>query len=136
VLIPTTLEIGDYVLTPEICVERKSILDLFSSFNEGRLFNQVEAMLRYYKVPTLLIEFQPERAFSLQTTGEISAEIHTNNIITKMVLLVLHFSDLRILWSRSSHATADLFKSLKTNNAEVDVEKAMVRRWKPVSTCR
>ena len=125
-MIPATLEIGDYVLTPEICVERKSVLDLFSSFNEGRLFNQVDAMLRHYKVPTLLIEFQPERAFSLQTTGEISPDILATNIISKMVLLVLHFTDLRILWSRSSHATAELFKSLKTNNAEVNVEKALV----------
>ncbi len=25
---PVTLEIGDYILTPEICVERKSISDL------------------------------------------------------------------------------------------------------------
>jgi hypothetical protein len=36
-LIPTTLTVGDYVLTPDICVERKSIPDLVSSFNSGRL---------------------------------------------------------------------------------------------------
>lgn len=32
-----TLEVGDYVLTPDICVERKSILDLIGSFTSGRL---------------------------------------------------------------------------------------------------
>ena len=32
-----TLEIGDYVLTPDICVERKSIMDLIGSFASGRL---------------------------------------------------------------------------------------------------
>ena len=36
-VIPVTLTIGDYILTPEICVERKSIPDLMSSFNSGRL---------------------------------------------------------------------------------------------------
>ena len=36
-LIPTTLTVADYVLTPDICVERKSIPDLVSSFNSGRL---------------------------------------------------------------------------------------------------
>ena len=36
-VIPATLTIGDYILTPEICVERKSIPDLISSFNSGRL---------------------------------------------------------------------------------------------------
>lgn len=36
-VIPATLTVGDYILTPDICVERKSILDLVSSFNSGRL---------------------------------------------------------------------------------------------------
>lgn len=36
-VIPATLTIGDYILTPDICVERKSIPDLIQSFNSGRL---------------------------------------------------------------------------------------------------
>lgn len=36
-VIPATLTIGDYILTPDICVERKSLSDLISSFNSGRL---------------------------------------------------------------------------------------------------
>ena len=36
-VIPATLTVGDYVLTPDICVERKSLADLISSFNSGRL---------------------------------------------------------------------------------------------------
>jgi DNA excision repair protein ERCC-4 len=32
-----TLEVGDYILTPDICVERKSISDLIGSFASGRL---------------------------------------------------------------------------------------------------
>ena len=28
---PVTLEVGDYILTPEICVERKSISDLIGT---------------------------------------------------------------------------------------------------------
>lgn len=34
---PLTISIGDYIITPEMCVERKSIADLISSFNSGRL---------------------------------------------------------------------------------------------------
>jgi len=37
-IVPATLEIGDYVLTPDLCLERKSIPDLISSFTSGRLF--------------------------------------------------------------------------------------------------
>ena len=36
-VVPATLTVGDYILTPDICVERKSIPDLISSFNSGRL---------------------------------------------------------------------------------------------------
>ena len=36
-VIPATLTVGDYVLSPDLCVERKSIPDLVSSFNNGRL---------------------------------------------------------------------------------------------------
>ena len=36
-VLPVTLTVGDYILTPDMCVERKSIPDLVSSFNSGRL---------------------------------------------------------------------------------------------------
>lgn len=36
-VIPVTLGIGDYIITPEMAVERKSIPDLMQSFNSGRL---------------------------------------------------------------------------------------------------
>jgi len=37
ILDPCTITVGDYVLSPSICVERKSISDLISSFASGRL---------------------------------------------------------------------------------------------------
>ena len=39
-IVPVTLEVGDYVLSPELCVERKSISDLYGSFKSGRLHTQ------------------------------------------------------------------------------------------------
>jgi len=37
VVIPAQLIVGDYVLSNDICVERKSVPDLVQSFNSGRL---------------------------------------------------------------------------------------------------
>lgn len=65
-IIPVTLEVGDYILSPLICVERKSIQDLFMSFTSGRLYHQVETMVRYYRIPVLLIEFSQDKSFSFQ----------------------------------------------------------------------
>ena len=42
-----------------------------------------------------------------------------------MALLVMHFPKQRILWSRSPHETLSIFRELKTNHDEVDVERAM-----------
>lgn len=67
-IIPVTLEVGDYILSPLICVERKSIQDLFMSFASGRLYHQVETMVRYYRIPVLLIEFSQDKSFSFQVT--------------------------------------------------------------------
>lgn len=36
---PFTLQVGDYILSPDMCVERKSIADLIQSFTSGRLYD-------------------------------------------------------------------------------------------------
>lgn len=62
---PCTLEVGDYVITSNICVERKSINDLIESLANGRLYNQASSMSRAYKIPMLLIEFDQKKPFQL-----------------------------------------------------------------------
>lgn len=36
-VIPATLQVGDYIITPTMVVERKSIADLIQSLHSGRL---------------------------------------------------------------------------------------------------
>ncbi|KAF6153014.1 hypothetical protein GIB67_021619 [Kingdonia uniflora] len=124
-IIPVKLEVGDYVLSPLICVERKSISDLYQSFASGRLYNQVETMMRNYRIPVLLIEFSQDKSFSFQSASEVGDDVTNTNIISKLSLLVLHFPRLRLIWSRSLHATAEIFASLKANQDEPDETKAM-----------
>jgi len=124
-LAPATLTVGDFVLSSVHCVERKSISDLFGSFNSGRLFTQAEQMSKYYKCPCLLIEFDPNKSFCLQNLNELGIEIRTDSVCSKMALLTMHFPNLRILWSRSPHETLKTFYQLKQNHDEVDVDKAI-----------
>lgn len=58
-----------------MCVERKSIADLYSSFASGRLYQQVEQMVRFYRTAVLLIEFDESRAFSFQSISSLGSEI-------------------------------------------------------------
>lgn len=66
-LVPMMLTVGDYIISDQICVERKAIYtgDLFSSFTSGRLLQQCENMERYYDKPILLIEFDESIPFRL-----------------------------------------------------------------------
>ncbi len=44
-VLPRTLCVGDFVLSPDICVERKGVSDLFQSLASGRLYAQVSRSL-------------------------------------------------------------------------------------------
>ncbi|XP_034286152.1 DNA repair endonuclease XPF isoform X2 [Pantherophis guttatus] len=122
---PVTLEVGDYILTPDICVERKSTSDLIGSLNNGRLYTQCVSMSRYYQRPVLLIEFDASKPFSLTPRASLYQEISSNDVISKLALLTLHFPRLRLLWCPSPHATAEVFEELKQNRPQPDATAAL-----------
>jgi DNA excision repair protein ERCC-4 len=120
-LAPLTLEVGDYILSPELCVERKSVPDLVGSLASGRLYHQAEAMCRHYATPVLLIEFDVDKHFGLATApGDLGDDVSPKALGSKLALLLLHFPRLRVLWSRSVHATASLFGALKSAAEQPD----------------
>jgi len=130
VVVPCMLTVGDYVLTPEICVERKSVQDLISSFKNGRLFNQAETMLLHYKYPMLLIEFGQNKSFTFDTFGtdhteKLTSAHNPQDLQSKIALLTLAFPRLKIIWSSSPYQTAEIFDELKKQQEEPDPVKAV-----------
>ena len=130
VVVPCMLTVGDYVLTPDICIERKSVKDLISSFSDGRLFNQAETMFQHYKSPMLLIEFDAQKAFTLEPFADLSSSLGSASAVgsdlqSKLVLLCLAFPRLRIIWSSSPYQTAEIFEELKKQQDEPDPIKAV-----------
>ncbi|KAL6435890.1 hypothetical protein ACFW04_005629 [Cataglyphis niger] len=117
---PVTLVVGDYILTPEICIERKSISDLIGSLFSGRLYNQAVAMTRHYAKPMLLIEFDQNKPFCFQGNYYVSRDLKNTEITAKLQLLTLHFPKLKLIWSPSPHATAQLFEELKQGRDQPD----------------
>ncbi|TVY48242.1 DNA repair protein rad16 [Lachnellula cervina] len=127
VIVPCMLTVGDYILSPNICIERKSIKDLISSLKDGRLYNQAETMQLHYKSPMLLIEFDQNKSFTLEPFADLSGSLSSmsssnasSDLQSKLVLLTLAFPRLRIIWSSSPYQTAEIFESLKTQQAEPD----------------
>jgi DNA excision repair protein ERCC-4 len=129
VIVPCMLTVADYVLSPTICIERKSVSDLISSFKSGRLYNQAETMMQHYKHPMLLIEFDQNKSFTLEPFGEanISTTVSANptDLQSKIVMLTIAFPTLKIIWSSSPYQTAEIFEELKKNQEEPDPIKAV-----------
>jgi DNA excision repair protein ERCC-4 len=50
------LKVGDYLVSPEIAVERKTVRDLISSIYDGRLFVQCSDLVRHYQKPLLVVQ--------------------------------------------------------------------------------
>lgn len=150
VVIPCQLTVGDYILTPDICVERKSLRDLMSSLRNGRLYNQAEMMLQHYKTPLLLIEFDQNKSFTFDafasastnsflgetgfsstgaaTSSSSSALVNPSNPKSAqhlLVILTLAFPRLKVIWSSSPYQTAEIFAELKKNAAEPDPLRAV-----------
>ncbi|EFC49381.1 predicted protein [Naegleria gruberi] len=117
-VIPIQISVGDYIVSKHCCVERKSTTDLWQSLNSGRLFQQSEKMIKYYKHAVLLIQFEQDEAFVLPDpySGFYSYEdgkIEEKSIMTKLVLTALHFPKLKIAYSRTPAATGKFFYMMK-----------------------
>lgn len=142
-VIPSMLTVGDYIISPKICIERKGLEDLKSSFKDGRLFNQCEQMFRHYELPCLLIEFDESDSFSMQPFGDFKNYGSSNvqgrknkdnnstkvlqheNIQSKIMLLLVAYPKLKIIWSSSPYETAQILAVLKSNQDEPDISSAI-----------
>lgn len=58
----TDLPVGDYVIGPDLAVERKGPADLGASIRDGRLFDQAERLQSAFPQAVLLIEGEPRIA--------------------------------------------------------------------------
>ncbi len=143
-LAPVTLEVGDYVLSPTLAIERKAIPDLRSSLASGRVLTQAAALARHYRTAALLIEFDGERTFGLDPPGgegsglgvggggggsggglsAAAAAAATRSLPARLALLTLHAPRLRLLWARSPPAAARLFVALKAGSASGEPDPA------------
>eukprot|EP00466_Bigelowiella_natans_P010550 jgi/Bigna1/73579/fgenesh1_pg.25_\ len=147
-IIPATLEVGDYILSPEIAVERKSISDLkpddeheyedqndiddtilLGGLASGRLHHQLQVLCRTYKRPVLLIEFSRNWSFGFAVSSYIQQgkrdAINFNDITSKIALLTLHFPTVRLIWSKGADFTAEMFDRLKKNEPEPTMDEAI-----------
>lgn len=133
-VVPCMLTVGDYIISPDICLERKSISDLIGSLHNNRLASQCKKMAKYYKYPTLLIEFDQGQSFSLEPFSErrnyrnkdsstvhpISSKLSQDEIQMQLAKLVMRFPSLRLIWSSSPLQSVNIILELKLGREQPD----------------
>ncbi|MDO8625489.1 MAG: DEAD/DEAH box helicase [Candidatus Diapherotrites archaeon] len=97
---PKQLEIGDYVVSDSVVIERKSVEDFLESMIDGRLFSQLVSMSESYKSPVLVIEGNIDDLFSLRN-------IHKNAILGALSSIAVDYR-VPMLWSRTPRETAEI----------------------------
>ncbi|MBN2127073.1 MAG: DEAD/DEAH box helicase family protein [Candidatus Diapherotrites archaeon] len=78
------MEIGDYILSDDVVVERKTVEDFLTSLLDGRLFSQAIKMNENYSMPLYLVEGRMEDLFNLRN-------IHKNALIGALTSLALNY---------------------------------------------
>ncbi|MDW7732517.1 MAG: DEAD/DEAH box helicase [Methanolobus sp.] len=97
-----TLEVGDYILSDRIAVERKSTEDFTGSLIEHKLFEQISNLSRTYEKPVLILE--GENLFTSRNLNP--AAIHG-----ALSSIALDFG-VAVLYTRDAEDTASLIKQI------------------------
>ena len=112
----TQLKVGDYVVSSETAVERKTVRDLISSIYDGRLFLQCSDLVKYYRKPLLVVQGNiaelGETSEDMEDTDDI--KLHTERILLAYDALITVAMEFRIpiIHTPSAEQTAQLLVTL------------------------
>ena len=111
-----TLEVGDYVLSDRVVVERKTTDDFVDSIIDKRLFNQLKNLKKVEK-PLLIIE------------GSDFGRIHENALKGAILSIILDFG-IPIIFTKDAEETADLLIKIAEKEQLKEKRAVMVRYGK------
>ncbi len=114
---PQQLDVGDYIISSRIGVERKTVDDFLSSLIEGKLFVQMKNLRTTYSRPLLLVEGD-----GLLTKRNISH----NAIFGSFVSIIVDFG-IPIITTHTPQETAD-FLAVMAHREQKEGDKAIAIR--------
>ena len=121
---PQQLDIGDYVLSTRIGVERKTVDDFLNSLIDGKLFVQMKNLRSVYSRPLLIVEGE-----GLLT----KRNINPNAIFGSFVSIIVDFG-IPIISTRSPQETADFLSVMAQREQKSGSKVVAVRGEKPAKT--
>ncbi|MDQ3961091.1 MAG: helix-hairpin-helix domain-containing protein, partial [Thermoproteota archaeon] len=110
------LKVGDYIVSSETAVERKTVRDLISSIYDGRLFVQCSDLVKYYQKPLLVLQGNiaelGETSEDMEDPDDI--KLHTERMSLAYDALITVATEFRIpiIHTPSAEQTAQLLVTL------------------------
>ncbi|NPA97287.1 MAG: hypothetical protein GXO32_06770 [Crenarchaeota archaeon] len=104
------LDVGDYVVSERVGVERKSASDFVKSIVDGRLFNQVKRLSEAFEKPVIIVEGSLSRA--LRVTG-----VHRRAVIGAQLALSIDMG-IALIFTRNPYETAEAILVLARREQE------------------
>ena len=111
----TQLKVGDYVVSSETAVERKTVRDLISSIYDGRLFLQCSDLVKHYQKPLLVVQGNiAELAEAPDDMGDTDTKLHAERMPLAYDALITVATEFRIpiIHTPSAEQTAQLLVTL------------------------
>ncbi len=110
------LDLGDYIVSKDVIIERKSADDFLSSLTDGRLFEQANRLVETYRNPLVILEGSP---YGIR-------DIHPNAIRGAISSLVLDYG-IPVIYSRNQEETASLIRTMAKREQEDKEKEISVR---------
>ncbi len=110
------LKVGDYVVSSETAIERKTVRDLISSIYDGRLFLQCSDLVKYYQKPLLVMQGNitelAESSHDIEDLDDIKFHAERMSLAYDALITVATEFRIPIIHTPSAEQTAQLLVTL------------------------
>ncbi len=120
-IIPKQLDVGDYIVSSRIGVERKTIDDFLQSLISGKLFDQLYRLRGAYPRPILILE---------GTGLFIKRKVNPHAILGSLISICVDFG-IPILTTEKPEETADLLFVMAKREQQQEQKPVVLRGEKP-----
>ncbi|MAE75202.1 MAG: hypothetical protein CL675_14000 [Bdellovibrionaceae bacterium] len=105
-----SLQVGDFIISEDVCVELKKVNDFVGSLLDGRLFVQAKHLKGNFKKPIYIIEGDVSDIFEVRN-------VHPNALRAAILSLLLDYG-IPIMFSPTQEETAELLHVLARREQE------------------
>jgi DNA excision repair protein ERCC-4 len=116
-----TLKVGDYIISSNTAIERKTVHDFINSIYDGRLFIQCSELIKYFPFPIVIIEGNIKDLELLDESEKARKYYEKSPLIYSSISTIILDFRIPLINTPSARHTTDLlismaYKSLQENS--------------------